>query len=167
MMDPAYLTWKKRCAPTAAYWPCPVVSYGHGDSFEEQHGEHKRVINKYSKAPTSIDGPAQWTTEDFELQISSTLQVLHIMRRSTTSSNMTQTSMQLGDTTPVDLHKQALVKTLRTPYPFRMVPTGQWDHTLCQGMDMSLLWDNIYPTHLYRVWQGHQWAHSSLFSLCG
>jgi len=60
MMDPAYLTWKKRCAPTAAYWPCPVVSYGHGDSFEEQHREHTRVVNKYSKAPTSIDGPAQW-----------------------------------------------------------------------------------------------------------
>ena len=40
--------------PTAAYWPCPVVSFGPGDSFEERYREHRRTINKY-RSSTSYD----------------------------------------------------------------------------------------------------------------
>ena len=66
------------------------------------------------------------TTEDFEPAIFSTQQVYHIMLATASSSSMTRTFMQLGDTTPVALHNKALVKTLRAPYLVRLVPTGQW-----------------------------------------
>jgi hypothetical protein len=79
------------------------------------------------------------TTENFEQQISTTQQVLLIMQRTAINSSMTQAFMQLGDTTPVGPHNKALVKTLRIPYHFRVVPTGREDHTLCQGMDTFLL----------------------------
>ena len=107
------------------------------------------------------------TTEDFELQIFSTQKVYHIVQRADTSSSMTRTYMQLGSKTPVGLHKQASAKTLRAPYPTRMVPTGQGDYSRCQGMDMPLLWDNIHPSHLYRVWRGRRQAHNRLVSQCG
>ena len=52
LTDP--LSGRERCTPTAAYWPCPVVSFGPGDSFEERYREHRRTINKY-RSSTSYD----------------------------------------------------------------------------------------------------------------
>ena len=63
MMD-APPQWKKRCTPTAAYWPCPVVSYGHGDSFEEQHREHNKHHNQ--DTPLSPGGDTDAYTSEPE-----------------------------------------------------------------------------------------------------